>query len=191
MGTDKAMLPMGGVSLLQLALDKARQVAPQTVIVGSRERYARYGDVIEDVIPGCGPLSGIHAALSITQSERNLILSVDMPLMSSQFLRWLFEQAATCSELAVVPFANGRTQPLCSVFRRVANHEVERGLRGGEYKVDRLFSILPTRVLAETEWRAAGFSPDIFSNINTPEEYDAIVARVEEASSVSTKGPES
>src|SRR6516165_4395971 len=55
MATDKAMLPIGGVSLLQLPLDKARQVAPQTLIVGSRKRYARYGNVIEDIIPGCGP----------------------------------------------------------------------------------------------------------------------------------------
>jgi len=180
MGTDKALLPTGEVNLLQSALDKARQVSARTMVVGGRGRYAGYGAVIEDIIPGCGPLSGIHAALSATQTDLNLILSVDMPLMTADFLRWLLQTAAACDDLAIVPETGGRTQPLCSVFRRAALDEVERALRAGEYKVDRLFSILPTRFVPETEWRAAGVSPDIFRNVNTPAEYEAAVAEIEE-----------
>ena len=187
MGTDKALLPLGEGNLLQLALAKAREVSPRTVIVGSRERYAQYGDVIEDILPGCGPLSGIHAALTAAQSELNLILSVDMPLMSAGFLRWLLQGAAAGDELAIVPEAQGRTQPLCSVFRRAAVAEIEKALRAGEYKVDRLFSILPTRFISQAEWQAAEFSPDIFRNVNTPEEYDALVNIFEETAKVSTR----
>ena len=158
------------------------------MIVGSRQCYVGYGAVIEDTIPGCGPLSGIHAALSATQTDLNLILSVDMPLMTADFLRWLLQRAAACDELAIVPEAQGRTQPLCSVFRRAALREIELALRAGEYKVDRLFSILPTRFVPETVWRAVGFSPDLFRNVNTPEEYDAVVNIAEETSKVSSRG---
>jgi len=35
----------------------------EAVIVGPGERYAAFGEVIEDVYVGCGPLAGIHAAL--------------------------------------------------------------------------------------------------------------------------------
>jgi molybdopterin-guanine dinucleotide biosynthesis protein A len=191
MGSDKAFLPIGDVNLLQLTLAKAKEVAPKTVIVGNRERYAQYGDVIEDIIPGCGPLSGIHAALSSTGSGLNLILSVDMPLMSSDFLRWLLQIGAACDDLAIVPQAQGRTQPLCSVFRRLAQNEVERALRAGEYKVDRLFSIVPTRLISESEWQAAGFPPDIFRNVNTPPEYDAVVTELEELPAESARSPHS
>ena len=188
MGSDKALLPIGEVNLLQLTLARAREAAPKTVIVGSRERYAQYGDVIADLIPGCGPLSGIHAALSTTQSELNLLLSVDMPLMSPDFLHWLLQMAAACDELAVVPEAEGRTQPLCSVFRRQALGEVECALRTGEYKVDRLFTVLPTRLISEIDWRAAGFPPDIFRNVNTPEEYAAVVDMLEESHKIQVRG---
>lgn len=191
MGSDKALLPIGGMNLLQIAVAKAREVSPRTVIVGSRERYAQYGDVIDDIIPGCGPLSGIHAALSTTRSELNLILSVDMPLISPDFLRWLTQTAASGDELAIVPQAHGRTQPLCSVFRRAAVAQAENGLRTGEYKVDRLFSILPTRLVAEIDWRAAGFLPGIFRNVNTPEEYEAIVTEMEVLPTGSVRGPHS
>ena len=191
MGSDKALLPIGGMNLLEIAVAKLREVSPRIVIVGSRERYAQYGDVIEDIIPACGPLSGIHAALSTTRSELNLILSVDMPLMPPDFLRWLTQTAASGDELATVPEARGRTQPLCSVFRRAAIAQVENALRTGEYKVDRLFSILPTRLVAEIDWRAAGFLPDIFRNLNTPEEYEAVVTEMEVLASGSVRGPHS
>jgi molybdopterin-guanine dinucleotide biosynthesis protein A len=114
-----------------------------------------------------------------------------MPLMSAEFLRWLLDIASASNDLAVVPEANGRTQPLCTVFRHAALGEVDRALRAGEYKVDRLFSVLPTRFAAESEWRAAGFSPDIFRNVNTPEEYESVIAALETASSVSVRGPQS
>ena len=191
MGSDKALLPIGGMNLLQIAVAKAREVSPRTAIVGSRERYAQYGEVIDDIIPGCGPLSGIHAALSTTRSELNLILSVDMPLISPDFLRWLTQTAASGDELAIVPEAHGRTQPLCSVFRRAAVAQAENALRTGEYKVDRLFSILPTRLVAEIDWRAAGFLPGIFRNVNTPEEYEAVVTEMEVLPTGSVRGPHS
>jgi molybdopterin-guanine dinucleotide biosynthesis protein A len=188
MGSDKALLPIGGMNLLQIAVAKAREVSPRTVIVGSRERYAQYGEVIDDIIPGCGPLSGIHAALSTTCCELNVILSVDMPLISPDFLRWLTQTAASGDELAIVPEAHGRSQPLCSVFRRAAVAQAENALRTGQYKVDRLFSILPTRLVAEIDWRAAGFLPGIFRNVNTPEEYEAVVTEMEALATGSLRG---
>ena len=191
MGSDKALLPIGGMNLLQIAVAKAREVSPRTAIVGSRERYAQYGDVIDDIIPGCGPLSGIHAALSTTRSELNLILSVDMPLISPDFLRWLTQTAASGDELAIVPEAHGRTQPLCSVFRRAAVAQAENALRTREYKVDHLFSILPTRLVAEIDWRAAGFLPGIFRNVNTPAEYEAVVTEMDVLPTGSVRGPHS
>ena len=74
MGTDKALLSFGKETLLERALRTAGAVANTVFIVGPRERYAQYGDVVEDVFPDCGPLGGIHAALCITQTELNLML---------------------------------------------------------------------------------------------------------------------
>jgi len=181
MGSDKALLGLGQHNLLQLTLEKARALGARPVIVGARDKYAQYGDLIEDLVPGCGPLSGIHAALCITQTERNLILSVDMPLMTTEFLSWLLQVASGCDEGAVVPQAEGHNQPLCAVYRRAAREVVENALRAGNYKLDRLFTLLPTRFVAETEWVGAGFSPNIFRNVNTPEEYEALAGAHMEA----------
>jgi molybdenum cofactor guanylyltransferase len=189
MGRDKALLPLGRQNLLQHMLDTASAVVPGPVIVGGREKYAQYGEVVEDVIPGCGPLSGIHAALSATPSDLNLILSVDMPLMTTDFLRWLLQVASAGNELAIVPEADGRSQPLCAVYRPAACGVIEHSLKTGVYKVDRLFAVLATRIVPASEWLAAGFSPDIFRNVNTPEDYEAVVSASAGFAQSSPRGP--
>jgi molybdopterin-guanine dinucleotide biosynthesis protein A len=173
MGTDKALLTFGEKTLLQLALEKAKLVSSATIIVGARERYGCYGEVIEDRFPGCGPLGGIHAALCATETDLNLVMSVDMPLMSSGFLWWLVEAAASGQELAVVPEARQRLQPLCAVYRRAAKSVIEQALLLNEFRVSSIFAKIPTHYIHEDALIAAGLSPEIFVNLNTPAEYEA------------------
>jgi molybdopterin-guanine dinucleotide biosynthesis protein A len=171
MGRDKALLSLGDQNLLQRALHTVSAACDNAYIVGSKQLYAQFGNTIEDIYPGCGPLGGIHAALASTDTDLNLILSVDMPEMTPDFLRWLLAQAASKPELIVVPEAAGRVQPLCAVYRKTVVRTVEQALQRGQYKVGRLFSQVPTCIINEGEILAAGFSPAIFQNINTPEEY--------------------
>src|ERR1017187_9503376 len=118
MGSDKALLTVGKQTLLERALQTAAAVANQVFIAGPRDRYAQYGDVVEDIFPDCGPLGGIHAALCITKTDLNLMLSVDTPSIGPDFLAWLLQQARTSSELVVVPEALGGLQPLAAVYHR-------------------------------------------------------------------------
>ncbi len=175
MGVDKALLTFREQTLLARAMEIAAAVAGKAVIVGPRERYASYGEVVEDVYPGCGPLGGIHAALGTTQTELNLVLSVDMPLMKPEFLGWLLEQARTASELIVVPDALGGRQPLCAVYRRPLHALAEQALKDGDYKIGHLFSRAPTRYVSEQQIREAGFLPEIFQNVNTAAEYESLL----------------
>jgi hypothetical protein len=42
------------------------------------------------------------------------------------------------------------------------------------FKVDHVLRLIPTHYVREEELLEAGFSPDIFCNVNTPEDYEAI-----------------
>ena len=176
MGSDKAMLPLGEQTLLQRALRVGSEVAPRVRIVGPRSRYGLFGEVVEDIYEACGPLGGIHAALSATHTDLNLVLSVDMPLMTPEFLRWLVDQADRSHELITIPEADGRQQPLCAIYRKQAVDAIERTLKSGQYKIGRLFDQVPTRIITEQEIADAGFSPAIFRNVNTPEEFQEMLS---------------
>jgi ABC-type transporter Mla maintaining outer membrane lipid asymmetry ATPase subunit MlaF/molybdopterin-guanine dinucleotide biosynthesis protein A len=175
MGSDKALLQFGGMTLLERALQAGHAIAEKLYIVGQRGRYGQFGEVIEDIYPDCGPLGGIHAALSTTTTDLNLMLSVDMPLMAARFLEWLVRQAQTSRELIVVPDALGGLQPLCAIYRPQARDAAEQALKRGDYKISHLFSAVHTRQILLQEIVAAGFSPDIFRNVNTSEEYEELV----------------
>jgi molybdenum cofactor guanylyltransferase len=173
MGTDKAFVEYEGRTLLARALDLVRSVASGVWIVGSKEKFAAFAPVVEDIFPDRGPLGGIHAALLGSLTELNLMLAVDMPFVSRSFLQYLITQGgSTPDETVVVPRSEGRRQPLCAIYRREFAGVAERALQTGRNKIDPLFDQVQTRVIEQEDLEGAGFSTGIFRNLNTPEELE-------------------
>jgi molybdenum cofactor guanylyltransferase len=173
MGADKAFVALDGRALLARALDLARSVTPDVRIVGDAAKFAVFAPVVEDVFPGCGPLGGIHAALRASRAELNLILAVDMPFVPPALLPFLLRAARNSAAMVTAPRAGGGWQPLCGIYRREFADVAEKALRDGRYKIDALFDEARTLAIAEDELEAAGFSANVFRNLNTKEEVEA------------------
>ena len=173
MGEEKAWLKLGGESLLEIARRAAAAVAENIFVVGAKEKFG--AEAVEDLFSGQGPLAGIHAALRHSRSEWNLLLAVDMPRLTPEFLRYLLRRAEGATELAVVP-RNGRGwQPLCAFYRRGFAAPAEAALRAGRNKIDGLFEAAGVEAVTENEMRAAGFDAEaLLQNINTPADWASI-----------------
>jgi molybdopterin-guanine dinucleotide biosynthesis protein A len=173
MGSDKAFLEIEGRTLLDRALSVMTPVCDPVKIVGDPVRFAKYDSqmVIADRFPGCGPLGGIHAALTHSSSELNLMLAVDMPFVSSELLSFLFAEAEDNGAVVNVPRVNEALQPLCAVYRRDFAAVAEDALRTGKYKIDPLFAAVSTNVIEENALVSAGFSTRSFFNMNTPQDF--------------------
>ena len=198
MGQDKAVLQLEGRTLLEHALGTLRQICAEVMVLGARELYSNFGaEVVEDIFPGCGPLSGIHAALSRTTTEFNLVIAVDTPFLSADFLRFMARRAIESSAVVTTPEIAGFRQPLCSVYSREFLAIAERALRGRqspaklepgaahieseaggsagksrEYKIVPLFPADRTCIITEEEMRAFAFTPEMFENLNTPHDFE-------------------
>jgi molybdenum cofactor guanylyltransferase len=172
MGQDKAFLRLCGRTLLERALELAGAVAESIWIVGSAEKFASLGPVVEDLYPERGPLAGIHAALLRTCTDLNLIMAVDLPLLQPDFLRFLISKACETAAVVVVPRAGGGLQPLCAVYHRSFADVAERSLRLGENKIDRLFIEVKTRVVEPDELAQHAFPEKMFRNLNTRQEWE-------------------
>jgi molybdopterin-guanine dinucleotide biosynthesis protein A len=178
MGSDKAFIELGGETLLYRALKVAGAVAEQARIVGDPKKFSAFGRVVEDVYRDRGPLGGIHAALSSSATDLNLMLAVDLPFVSQKFLEYLLWRARESDAMVTVPRTGGGFQPLCAVYRRGFAQIAEQSLRNGKNKIDSLFERVRTCVIKEEELARAGFSAEIFQNLNTPEELEkAIIAK--------------
>ena len=172
MGRDKAFLHWAGGTLLSNALKVAASVTANVVIVGDTQKFSCAGVVVEDAYRDRGPLGGIHAALSHSTTDLNLMLAVDLPFVQAPFLAYLIRQARESQAMITVPRASGGFHPLCAVYRKEFVTLAEQSLRERKNKIDSLFPKVACRILEEDELRKAGFSPEIFRNLNTPEELE-------------------
>ena len=189
MGRDKAVLSLDGRTLLERALATVGDVVREVFILGPKALYGSFGKAIEDIYPGCGPLGGIHAALThLARQKRDehsgaqlaLIIAVDTPFLSSEFLSYMAERAAESGAAVTTPEIGGYTQPLCAVYSQEFLPITQKALGGGnssenekksrEYKIVPLFPAAKTLVIGEPELKRFAFTPEMFENLNTPED---------------------
>lgn len=172
MGQDKATLTLNGRTLLEHALAALRQVCRDVAILGRYELYSSLAPVYEDIYPGCGPLGGIHTALSNAQTPYSLIIAVDTPFLMPEFLSYLAERAIASDAVVITPEIADYTQPLSTVYSLDFLPIAERAIKAGNYKIVPLFPRSQTLVIKEAELRRFAFSAEMFENLNTPEDLE-------------------
>jgi len=137
MGSDKALLPFQGLTLVEHVAAQVHQAAGDVTLVGDPARYSHFSyPVIGDIYPGCGPLSGIHAALASSRAEWNLIVACDMPELTADLLTRILQRAQNGEAHAVIPVGpSGLPEPLCAAYNRGALDRITQALERGVRKV--------------------------------------------------------
>lgn len=166
MGQDKALLLFKGRPLVEHVACEVRGAAGNVTLVGDPSRYTNLGyTVIEDIPPACGPLSGIHAALTYSTAEWNLVVACDMPEITTQFLGTLIERATAGKADVVLPAGpSGLPEPLCAAYHRRSLGAISGALASGVRKVTDGLQGLDIDI-----WRVA--DSRYFHNLNTPQEW--------------------
>lgn len=183
MGRDKAQIPWASGTFLTHTVDLLAEFGSEVFIVGElqADNPPLTAAAIPDRLSGRGPLGGIHAALSHTHTDWNLILAVDLPLVTPALLGLIASKSDESSASAVVPRVGGRFQSLCAAYHRRLLPEVEGAILANDLSIHRLLERLSTgmmgkngvvRVLEEDEIVAQGFQPDMLVNVNTPEDLE-------------------
>ena len=193
MGRDKALVELDGRPLIELAVGRLRALGLSPRICGSRPDLARYAEVLADHFPDSGPLGGIESALAASDSELNLFLPVDAPLIAVDFLRWLMERATASGAVATIPAAGGREQPLSAIYSRRLLPGLRAAMAAGHLKtitavreaaaslgegVD-LFAVEEVEAaLLPGTWPEEPPVCDWFLNVNAPADVEAVRAHL-------------
>ena len=188
MGRDKSALPVNGEPLWQRQLTVLRATDPAELFISGKSEgpYADCGvEILADEIPGCGPLGGIATALRRCTGDMLLVLAVDMPAMTAEFLRSLVEESQRTA-MGVVPSVaalvrarahtspaerDARTQlePLAAIYPRAALAIADECLRDGERKLEPFIRKLEAQGIAIIRPIEAGQAA-LFTNWNSPED---------------------
>ena len=65
-------------------------------------------ELVQDIFDDCGPLAGIHAALSKTQKEALFCISCDLPFFSSELISFLTEQLCEQTDVLICQDHTGK-----------------------------------------------------------------------------------
>jgi len=174
-GRDKSALLVEGRTILQRQLEALAGVADEVLIVGDAERPFQSGArQIHDVVPGCGPLGGLHAALSAARGEALFLMACDMPYVSAPFIAHLLSLADRAD--IVVPRSGRGYHPLCAVYSRACLETAAARLADGRLKMLDLVAGMRVRDVPEEEMRQFGDPDRLLANVNTPADYAALEA---------------
>jgi molybdopterin-guanine dinucleotide biosynthesis protein A len=184
MGTDKALLEVGGRTLLLRAIDAVREAGGEPIVLGPPRPKdavggARQADETEGGGEPAGPLPALRRGLSLSRAgQPALALACDVPLVPAAFLRFLIDSAPGWD--AVVPRVAGESQVLTAAYDPTACLPVlDRALERGTRAVHAVLDDLRVRFVDEVAVAPFGGAA-IFLNVNTPAERERAEAALME-----------
>lgn len=130
MGSDKASLRVGQGSLLERQVQIVRQAGADSILISlALPREELPFPVILDRRRNCGPLAGLEASLAVCSTPLLLVLAVDLPEMSGQFLNSLVRACSSC--VGRIPTWGDTMEPLAAVYPTCLLSLVEQHLNSG------------------------------------------------------------
>jgi molybdopterin-guanine dinucleotide biosynthesis protein A len=163
-GRDKSALVVDGRTILERQISELSTVTPDVRVI-RRE---------DDLVPGCGPLGGLHAALNAARGDPLFLVACDMPFVTAALAAYLLMLAGEAD--AVVPRTDGGYHPLCAVYRRACLPAVERRLAERRLKMLDLLHDLRVREVTADDLGRFGNCDRLLANVNTPAEFASLEA---------------
>ncbi|MCF6307800.1 MAG: molybdenum cofactor guanylyltransferase [Flavobacteriaceae bacterium] len=163
MGTDKGFVSYKNKPFVQHIIDVIRPLVNEIIIISNNSNYDIFGLIrFEDLITNTGPLAGIYTGLHHSKTEYNLVISCDVPLISSEVIEKLIEQISDDVDVVQLQ-SNGREMPLIAIYKKQCEHLIKRKLNIGERRVREVLKQCKVKtVILEKEL-------EVFTtNINTP-----------------------
>ena len=173
MGVDKTLLDVDGRALVSRVVDAVSEVCARTFVVTNRPLALGEAGlpadvtILRDEVAYQGPLGGLVTALAATTDEWMLAVGADMPHITPDVIRALWEVREGAD--AVVPMTDKGPEPLLAIYRVEACLPVAREiLATGRRRPVAIFGRVRTVEVPSDALRLV--DPDLRSlvNVNTP-----------------------
>jgi molybdopterin-guanine dinucleotide biosynthesis protein A len=174
MGSDKALLEIGGVPLYSRILQVMERIFVNVILVGDRKyRFAECNrPVYPDIYPGSA-LGGLFSGLHHAPTEYVFVAPCDIPFPNEALIRHLCASAK--SHDAVVPHTSAGLEPLFAVYGKTCLAPMKHLLDNRIFRIREFYRntnvcYVDQNVIARFDERGTSFL-----NVNTPEEFARIL----------------
>lgn len=135
MGTDKGLVPINGLPMIQYILNQARILTSDIKIISSNKDYDQFDyERLEDQTPNRGPVEGILTGLRNANKDRVMFLSCDMPLLGVFEL----DRLLNANQKELVCYEDEFCFPFPGIYSRHLIQRWEELLNQGERRMETL-----------------------------------------------------
>jgi len=180
-GIDKQEISLDGEKLGRIAARSALSTGAEVIVVG---RNRRPYDALplafaEDIVPGFGPLSGLHAALTMSRTAWVYLVACDMPFFNIDWLEYLLSCVDHYEALALAARFDRYIEPFHALYSRSLIEPLDKVFKEGResprhFSCVRLMESVPHHFVPENVARA--YTPDwkLFYSVNTPKDLEKL-----------------
>jgi len=176
--TNKALLKLNVRTVIEIIAETMKSIFSEVLISTNGIDDYKYLNLplIKDIFTHKGPLAGIHSALKYSSTEKNFIISCDMPLISKEMIKYIASYKS--DKKIILPETEGRIQQLCGIYSKsllpgieeiILDSEKDRNIKGSIYDLIERVSADIVNVESLTF-----YDKNYFLNMNTPEDYEQI-----------------
>lgn len=168
MGKHKGFCTLNDEAFIPLITKSLRPFSNEIILVSDIQAYDIFGlKRIEDIHPGKGPIAGIYTALEYSSTNKNIIVSCDIPSITPHLIQRLLDEDDGES---VIHLATEKdAMPLIALYKKSSLSHFKNKLENNELKLRNALKGLKVKsVLVDKE------EEKFLANINTPHQLKEI-----------------
>lgn len=178
MGVNKSFLRLGNQTIIERITDLMNSLFKDVILITNAPIEYEFLNrpLYKDIYIDKGPLGGIHSGLTHSKTEKNFVISCDVPLMTKEMIEYIIN-FQTCKPIVFCKAA-GYHQPLVGVYHKAIIFEIEKIISKNTETSDISFHYFLKKVEVELidPQDLPFYKDEIFLNVNNPDDYSLILS---------------
>ena len=176
MGTNKALLQVGGERLIDRTIRTFRDIFRETILVTNSPLDYLDQDctIATDIIKGKGALGGIYTGLFYASCDYAFVAACDMPLLNKSFIEYMIENCESYD--IVVPEPADGPQPLHAIYSKRCLPAIKRLIDQDQLKITGFYKGLKTRMIPDHVINRFDSGGKMFFNLNSQKDLEQILS---------------
>ena len=169
MGTDKGLISYKNKTFVEHIISAIQPFVDEIIIISNLNSYDKFElKRYDDLIKNAGPLAGIYTGLYYSNTENNLVVSCDVPLISTEILELLIKAQESQSDIIQI-LSKGKTMPLIALYKKCCETQFYKLLKNNERRLQVAVNQCKVKNITLSS------QTELFTkNINTPEDLKII-----------------
>jgi len=174
MGREKGLIPVGDALMYQFPLRVLESICDKILISTCKQLDIEEAhEQVNDEITGIGPISGLYTCLKHSETDLNLVVPYDLPLVNSGLFLHLLKHV-NGYEVVIAAMEPGKPESLCGIYRKAVLPVIREMIMEKNYAIHQLLPRVNSTV-AIVDPSHPFYHEKLFFNVNYPSDLEDIL----------------